>query len=58
MKLTNYTEQYAKHALESLRHANNQLNTVQTEDSDVMAIQFEIAKIMNKIRETYLEENK
>ena len=58
MKLTNYSEEYVKYALESLRKANTQLNTVCNEDSDVMAIQFEIAKIMNKIRETYLEENK
>lgn len=58
MKLTNYSEEYVKYALESLRKANTQLNTVYNEDSNVMAIQFEIAKVMNKIRETYLEENK
>ncbi|SCO93473.1 hypothetical protein [Enterococcus phage VPE25] len=56
MKLTNYSEEYVKYALESLRKANMQLNTVCREDSNVMAIQFEIANVMNKIRETYLEE--
>ena len=55
MKLTEDSEQ---HIITRLRQANNELNKVQHKDSDVMAIQFEIAKIMNKIRETYLEENK
>ena len=58
MKLTEDSEQHIINTITRLRQANHELNKVQHKDSDVMAIQFEIAKIMNKIRETYLEENK
>ena len=53
MKLTEESEQHIINTITRLRQANHELNKVQHEDSDVMAIQFEIAKIMNKIRETY-----
>lgn len=57
MKLTEEAEQHIVNTLTRLRQANHELNKVQHEGSNVMAIQFEIAKVMNKIRETYLEED-